>query len=154
MMSIRRITRLLLWLSATVALSLGVSFAAEPGQTFLDAPTPILTPVPDQTPQTQNGSVRAGPPTTTRSDQTSIPLFARETLSAIETRHGEPPPGYIGGRTFQNRERVLPRGRYREYDVHPKVPGKNRGAERIVIDQRTGKAYYTADHYRTFVPMN
>ena len=154
MMSIRRITRLLLWLCATVALSLGVSFAAEPGQTLLDAPTPILTPAPDQTPQTQNGSVRAGPRTTTRSDRAPIPLTARDPLSAIETRRGEPPPGYIGGRTFQNRERVLPRGRYREYDVHPKVPGKNRGAERIVIDQRTGKAYYTADHYRTFVPMN
>ena len=47
-----------------------------------------------------------------------------------------------------------PRGRDREYDVDPKVRGKNGGAERIVIDQRTGKAYYTADHYRTFVPMN
>ena len=130
MMSIRRITRLLLWLCATVALSLGVSFATEPGQTLLDAPTPILTPAPDQTPQTQNGSVRAGPRTTTRSDQASIPGYARFLTDGIA------------------------RGRYREYDVHPKVPGKNRGAERIVIDQRTGKAYYTADHYRTFVPMN
>ncbi|HQY57252.1 MAG: ribonuclease domain-containing protein [Nitrospira sp.] len=153
-MPIRRITRLLLWLCATVALSLGVAFAAEPGHTLLDTPTPTLTPAPDQTPQTQNGSVRAGPQTKPRGVQVPIPLSARETLNAIESRHGEPPPGYIGGRTFQNRERVLPRGRYREYDVHPKVPGKNRGAERIVIDQRTGKAYYTADHYRTFVPMN
>ena len=153
-MPIRRITRLLLWLCATVALSLGVAFAAEPGHTLLDAPTPTLTPTLDQTPPTQRGSVRAGPQTTPRGVQVPIPLSARETLNAIETRHGDPPPGYIGGRTFQNRERVLPRGRYREYDVHPKVPGKNRGAERIVIDQRTGKAYYTADHYRTFVPMN
>ncbi|MCS6318609.1 MAG: guanine-specific ribonuclease N1 and T1 [Nitrospira sp.] len=153
-MPIRRITRLLLWLCATVALSLGVAFAGEPGQALLDTPAPILTPAPDQTPQTQSGSVRAGPQTTPRGVQVPIPLSARETLNAIESRHGEPLPGYVGGRTFQNRERVLPRGRYREYDVHPKVPGKNRGAERIVIDQRTGKAYYTADHYRTFVPMN
>ncbi|MEK6803377.1 MAG: ribonuclease domain-containing protein [Nitrospirota bacterium] len=153
-MSIRRITRLLLWLCATVALSLGASFAAEPGQTRLDAPPQILTPVPDQPPQTQHGTVRAGPRTAPSGVQTTIPLAARETLSAIELRHGDPPPGYVGGRTFQNRERVLPRGRYREYDVRPKVPGKNRGAERIVIDQRTGKSYYTADHYRTFVPMN
>ena len=153
-MSIRRITGLVLWLCATVALALGVCFAAEPGHTVVDAPPSVLAPAPDQTPQTQNGSVRAGPQTKPRGVQASIPLSARETLSAIESRQGEPPPGYIGGRTFQNRERVLPRGRYREYDVHPKVPGKNRGAERIVIDQRTGKAYYTADHYRTFVPMN
>jgi ribonuclease T1 len=34
------------------------------------------------------------------------------------------------------------------------VPGHNRGAERIVIERRTGKAYYTGDHYKTFVPMN
>jgi ribonuclease T1 len=26
--------------------------------------------------------------------------------------------------------------------------------ERIVIEQRTGKAYYSGDHYRTFIPMN
>lgn len=153
-MSIRRITLLLLWLCATVALSLGTSFAVEPGQTLLDAPPRILTPGPDQPPQTQHDTVRAGPHSTTPAAQAAVPRAARETLSAIETRKGDPPPGYVGGRTFQNRERVLPRGRYREYDVHPKVPGKNRGAERIVIDQRTGKAYYTADHYRTFVPMN
>lgn len=53
-----------------------------------------------------------------------------------------------------NRERRLPSGRYREYDIYPLVPGRNRGAERIVVDQRSGKAYYTSDHYRTFIPMN
>ena len=153
-MFIRRITHLLLWLCTTIALSVGPSFAMEPGRTILDAPTPILTPPPEQAPHTQNGSVRAGPETKPRDVQAAIPLSARDTLSAIETRHGDPPPGYVGGRTFQNRERVLPSGRYREYDVHPKVPGKNRGAERIVIEQRTGKAYYTADHYRSFIPMN
>lgn len=83
-----------------------------------------------------------------------FPLPPGRRLKAIEERYGEPPPGYVGGRSFQNRERKLPRGRYREYDVHPKVPGKNRGAERIVIEQRTGKAYYTHDHYNSFTPMN
>ena len=75
-------------------------------------------------------------------------------MKALEAGHGDPLSGYAGGRTFRNRERTLPRGRYREYDVHPKVRGKNRGAERVVIDQRTGKAYYTADHYHSFIPMN
>lgn len=84
----------------------------------------------------------------------TIPLKARQTLKAIQDRQGDPPQGYIGGRTFQNRERRLPQGHYREYDVNPLIRGKNRGAERIVIERRTGKAYYTADHYRTFVPMN
>ncbi len=82
------------------------------------------------------------------------PLKAKEILEAIQKRHGDPLPGYVGGRTFQNRERKLPSGRYREYDVNPKVPGRNRGPERLVIEQRTGKAYYTDDHYLTFIPMN
>ena len=82
------------------------------------------------------------------------PLKAQEVLKAVQTRHGDPLPGYVGARIFQNRERRLPRGRYREYDVNPKLPGRNRGPERIVIEQRTGKAYYTSDHYVTFIPLN
>jgi ribonuclease T1 len=83
-----------------------------------------------------------------------VPQNARDLLQTIQGRHGEPPPGYVGGRTFHNRERHLPKGRYREYDVNPKLRGLPRGRERIVIEERTGKAYYTRDHYRTFVPMN
>ncbi len=65
-------------------------------------------------------------------DQTALPEFLPYcvehgiVLAEIERRHGEPPPGYVGGRVFGNRERRLPRGSYREYDVNPKVPGKNR----------------------------
>jgi ribonuclease T1 len=79
---------------------------------------------------------------------------ARDLLKAVQERHGVPPPGYLGGREFHNRERRLPRGRYREYDVNPKTRGRPRDGERIVIEQQTGKAYYTGDHYRTFVPLN
>jgi ribonuclease T1 len=75
-----------------------------------------------------------------------VPQKARDVLAEIQKRQGEPPPGYVGGRTFGNRERRLPRGSYREYDVNPKRRGKSRGAERIVIEQRTGKAYYSRDH--------
>jgi len=83
-----------------------------------------------------------------------VPANAREVLAEIQKRNGEPLPGYVGGRVFGNRERRLPRGEYREYDVNPKKSGENRGTERIVIEQRTGKAYYTRDHYETFAPMN
>jgi guanyl-specific ribonuclease Sa len=82
------------------------------------------------------------------------PPKAKAVLEAIQNRHGEPPPGYVGGRFFYNRERRLPPGRYREYDINPKIHGQNRGAERLVIEQTTGKAYYTDDHYQTFIPMN
>jgi len=81
-------------------------------------------------------------------------LEAQAILKAIQIRRGDPLPNYVGGRTFQDRERRLPHGRYREYDVHPKTAGRNRGPERIVIEQQTGKAYYTGDHYVTFIPLN
>ena len=79
---------------------------------------------------------------------------AKDLLEAIQQHEGKPLPGYVGGKVFQNRERRLPRGHYREYDVNPKIRGRSRDAERIVIEQDTGRAYYTADHYRTFTPLN
>jgi guanyl-specific ribonuclease Sa len=71
----------------------------------------------------------------------------KDLLEAIQRHEGKPLPGYIGGRAFQNRERRLPFGRYREYDVNPKIRGRSRGVERIVIEQGSGRAYYTSDHY-------
>lgn len=82
------------------------------------------------------------------------PQKAYDLLKRLEARNGTPLPGYVGGRDFQNRERRLPWGRYREYDVNPKLRGRSRDAERLVIEQRTGKAYYTGDHYRTFISLN
>ena len=79
---------------------------------------------------------------------------AKDLLEAIRQHGGNALPGYVGGRVFQNRERRLPQGHYREYDVNPKVRGRSRDAERIVIEQDTGRAYYTGNHYRTFIPLN
>jgi len=98
------------------------------------------------TPARRDGSPSGAEPATLQQ--------ARDVLDAIEAQHGQPLAGYVGGRIFQNREGRLPAGRYREYDVHPRTPGQNRGPERLVIDQVTGRAYYSADHYRTFVPLN
>ena len=78
-----------------------------------------------------------------------LPREARETLSLIE--QGGPYPYAQDGRTFYNRERLLPtreRGYYVEFTV--KTPGaRDRGARRIVAG-RGGELYYTADHYRSF----
>jgi ribonuclease T1 len=78
-----------------------------------------------------------------------LPPEARETLARIEA--GGPFPYKQDGRTFHNRERLLPqraRGYYREYTV--KTPGaRDRGARRIVAG-RGGEYYYTEDHYRSF----
>ena len=81
------------------------------------------------------------------------PQKAKDLLEAIQQHEGKALPGYIGGRAFQNRERRLPLGHYREYDVNPKMRGRPRDAERIVIEQDTGRAYYTDNHYRTFMPL-
>lgn len=82
------------------------------------------------------------------------PQKAYDLLAQLQQRNGAPLSGYLGGKQFGNRERRLPPGRYREYDVNRKTPGCSRDAERIVIEQRSGKAYYTGDHYRTFTPLN
>jgi ribonuclease T1 len=99
------------------------------------------------------GTVAPAPPSRPRAESAALE-HAREMLAAIQARGGEPLAGYVGGRAFQNRERRLPPGRYREYDVRPRIAGQDRGPERLVIEQATGRAYYTGDHYRTFVALN
>ena len=41
---------------------------------------------------------------------------------------------------------------YREFDVNSFQKGVNRGAERIVFGS-DGKAYFTNDHYGTFIEI-
>jgi guanyl-specific ribonuclease Sa len=125
---------------------------AEPLLFFTQAP--VTGSVAESPPASSLDGISNAPQATPSSPIQQIPAKAHAVLKAIQDRGGEPPSDYVGGRTFQNRERRLPRGHYREYDVNPNRPGKNRGSERIVIERRTGKAYYTGDHYRTFVPMN
>ena len=62
---------------------------------------------------------------------------AKRVLALIGRSGGAAPPGYRGDRVFNNRERKLRPGIYRSYDVYP--TGKQR-AERIVIEQNTGRA--------------
>jgi len=83
--------------------------------------------------------------------QDNVPEKAREVLRHVQET-GQAPDGFVGGRVFENREGNLPHGgHYHEYDVNPKVKGKNRGPERLVIDETSGQAWYTPDHYRTFI---
>ncbi len=97
-----------------------------------------------------------GQPETRKSN---VPEYVLDVLAHVK-QHGTAPDGYVGGRTFQNREKRLPEKdregrkiRYQEWDVFPKVQGRNRGAERLVTgsDER---AWYTGDHYRTFVEID
>ncbi|WP_111205026.1 ribonuclease domain-containing protein [Stenotrophomonas maltophilia] len=59
------------------------------------------------------------------------------------------------GSIFQNRAGdlpVKPAGYYTEY-VHPTPGVTGPGAQRIVVG-KGGEMYYTADHYKTFIPIN
>ncbi|ELK4807854.1 hypothetical protein RVS41_005214 [Pseudomonas aeruginosa] len=47
---------------------------------------------------------------------------------------------------------VKPVGYYTEY-VHPTPGVTGPGAQRIVVG-KGGEMYYTADHYKTFIPIN
>jgi len=70
-------------------------------------------------------------------------------------KHG--PPSYIQVRKFETIEGLLPTHdqtgnviQYYESDLFPALQGINRGIQRIVVGS-DGSAYYTDDHYRTFV---
>ncbi|MFN8267030.1 MAG: ribonuclease domain-containing protein [Chitinophagales bacterium] len=88
----------------------------------------------------------------------TIPQKAIVVLSYIQ-KNNQAPDGYEGGRTFGNYEHNLPqldasgnKIRYQEWDIQPKVQGQNRGARRIVTGS-DGRAWYTPDHYNTFIEM-
>jgi metalloendopeptidase OMA1, mitochondrial len=90
----------------------------------------------------------------------TVPRRVLQVLEYVE-KNNRAPEGYEGGRTFLNLgkggDQSLPNFdanantiKYREWDVNPHVEGKNRGAERLVTGS-DGRAYYTSDHYRTFI---
>ena len=88
----------------------------------------------------------------------NIPDEVYFTLNYI-LKNQKPPDGYVGGRKFYNREKKLPlkdlTGQiltYKEWDIHPKYSNKNRGAERLITDSNSN-AYYTKDHYKTFIKI-
>lgn len=88
----------------------------------------------------------------------AVPEQARKVLAHVKA-HGEAPAGTVGGRRFGNFERRLPERdaqgrpiRYQEWDLWPKVRGRNRGPERLVTGS-DGRAWYTGDHYRSFTEV-
>ena len=94
----------------------------------------------------------------TNASNTTIPAKVLKVLEYIK-KNNEAPAGYVGGRTFQNRERILAtkdangsKIKYQEWDVNPKKQGKNRGAERLITGS-DGRAWYTEDHYQSFVEV-
>jgi ribonuclease T1 len=86
----------------------------------------------------------------------NVPEKALRVLKYVR-ENGAAMSGYVGGRRFGNFEGLLPkkdklgeRIDYQEWDVNPKIQGKNRGAERLITGS-DGKGYYTGDHYGSFL---
>ncbi|MEO9023253.1 MAG: ribonuclease domain-containing protein [Ginsengibacter sp.] len=97
----------------------------------------------------------AGNNTNDTYSNTAIPQKVYDVLKYIRVNH-HAMDGYVGGRVFSNREKIVPQEdkngtpiQYQEWDVNPKVQGKNRGTERILTGS-DGRAWYTNDHYQSF----
>lgn len=81
------------------------------------------------------------------------------TILKYVRKYDRAPEGFVGGRKFGNFEKRLPLKdqnlkpmRYREWDVNQKKKGRNRGAERLITSENS-RAWYTRDHYETFVEI-
>jgi hypothetical protein len=88
---------------------------------------------------------------------------ASDVIKYAKENGGASRPGFKGGREFANDGRgggeVLPNSdangnsiTYKEYDVNPYQKGVNRGSERVILGS-DGNAYYTPDHYATFLEV-
>lgn len=93
-----------------------------------------------------------------RTGRSQVPQKALNVLAYVRA-NGRAIDGYVGGRRFGNFENHLPRSstdgkpiNYREWDVNPKISGKNRGIERLITGS-DNRAWYTNDHYNTFTEI-
>lgn len=94
----------------------------------------------------------------TSSENPAVPHKVYVVLNYVLAHH-QAMDGYVGGRIFQNREQELPETdsngnpiEYQEWDVNPKIEGENRGTERLVTGS-DGRAWYTDNHYKSFVQV-
>jgi hypothetical protein len=85
--------------------------------------------------------------------QDPVPDKAKDAADYANNNNSAAQPGYKGGGAFENDgrgngqilDRTDPDGNpinYKEYDVNPRVPGQNRGTERVVMGS-DGRSWYT-----------
>jgi RHS repeat-associated protein len=96
-------------------------------------------------------------------DDEAIPETAEKVADYALEKNGASMRGWKGGSRYQNDGReggeILPEQdaqgapiTYKEYDVWPKGPGYNRGADRVVIGS-DNSAYFTNNHYQSFIQI-
>jgi ribonuclease T1 len=127
-------------LFALAAFILYVKIVAPPAATSAKSSSPVSSPPGVNAPTVNAPAAEPG-----------VPQKALDVLQTVRTT-GQPPDGYVGGRVFENREGRLPAdGDYREFDVDPHNGQRN--AERLIVEWKTKKAWYTGDHYQTFTEL-
>ncbi|PPI51917.1 hypothetical protein C5D35_10880 [Rathayibacter toxicus] len=91
-----------------------------------------------------------------------IPERPTTLLERLDTT-GEKFPNIRGGQTYKNKPwkdcTLLPQSTpagtgisYKEYDINLRIPGKDRDMERLITGD-DGSAYYTNNHYHTFIQI-
>lgn len=107
---------------------------------------------------TKDPNLTTAPETSNDVSNPAVPEKAVLVLNFIR-KYNKAPEDYVGGRHFGNYEHNLPEQdgagnkiEYQEWDIQPKVEGKNRGAQRLITGS-DGRAWYTADHYSTFTEV-
>jgi ribonuclease T1 len=95
---------------------------------------------------------------TNTTNNSNVPAKVVDVLQYIKNNN-RAMDGYLGGRVFSNREKILPQKDsqgnnidYQEWDVNKKIKGQNRGTERICTGS-DGRSWYTNNHYKTFTEI-
>ena len=89
-------------------------------------------------------------------DDATFKKIEKVYAEAKRTNYNSTLKGYKGASEFKNTKKILPSGKsekYVEFDLDPKIKGVKRNMERIVIEKNSGRAYYTNNHYETFVEI-
>jgi guanyl-specific ribonuclease Sa len=136
----------------TAGIMAGGALALFAGLPYASKPT--FTPRNNTTGNRYANSTSIGHTNTTTPRTRGIPQEAWTVLERVDTK-GAPFQDYKGGGVYANGNGLLPQTPgvvYREWDIHMAVPGVNRGTERLVTGS-DGSAYYTADHYHSFIML-
>lgn len=151
------VVALLWWLGSGSNANRADPAASPPHSQSVDLAPSAESPSSPAATSTPSHSVRVAPSAGPRSPAPERVLRTLALIDADRWPAAANAPGTQGGRTFGNREGLLPRTgadgrqlRFQEWDVNPKKPGRGRDAERIVTAD-DGSAWYTLDHYRSFV---
>jgi len=133
------------------------------GQTVNSQPAPVQNPIGPGAASQAQGVLK--PPSSRMARRhgkaalsSVVPEKALQVLTYVKANH-DAPPGFVGGRKFGNYEGQLPaidssgnKILYQEWDVNPHRRFLNRGPERLITSS-DGRAWYTPDHYSTFMEI-